>query len=340
MLVSQMLLFFLILGAARAEVNPLSRSLLILNDSGETLALEWVHPYTGETVSYWEGGEGQQITFDSYVNHTFLIRPSNTSSSSPSPSSAGSHCEQGQCQSFPTIIVSEEPTNQIFHVKQGLKVVKEEHHSPKITVTDDKARLQASDIAFNCKLDADIALFKGKSIHIVYEELADCFVKRTAEVLEQKQEELALEATLRKSLADMVENYTCSDSTSTTSTPIRNETWLYKGFAREVGILHDRPASQIHVIHDFISDEECQAIEVAARSTLHRGAVADGKVSTLQSSCCFIFIISVYIHLPLLVRHTHQPPFFRAREAASCPRIARLGKPVSKSTGTRRQTKT
>jgi hypothetical protein len=42
-------------------------------------------------------------------------------------------------------------------------------------------------------------------------------------------------------------------------------------------VLHDRPASQIHVLKNFISEEECQAIEAAAKPKLHRGTVANGS---------------------------------------------------------------
>jgi hypothetical protein len=39
----------------------------------------------------------------------------------------------------------------------------------------------------------------------------------------------------------------------------------------------DRPASRVHVIENFISPEECEAMEEAAKPKLHRATVADGK---------------------------------------------------------------
>lgn len=267
-------LLLLILGAVQAGAGPLSRNVLIVNEADE-ITVDWVNPQTGETVSYWKGGKGEQLTVDSFVNHTFLIRPSNITGSSACSSSSSQEQQQAECLSFPTITVSEEPSAQIFHIREGLKVFKE---APS-RIVGEKSRLLASDIVFNCKLDADVALFKNKPIREVYKKLADCLESRTATLLEQKQEELAFEADLRKRMAFMAENYTCTDPTRETSKPIRETTWTYKGVTRKVGILHDRPASQIHIIHDFISEDECRAIEKEARSTLHRGTVADGKVS-------------------------------------------------------------
>ncbi|KAL3932498.1 MAG: hypothetical protein SGBAC_010827, partial [Bacillariaceae sp.] len=44
-----------------------------------------------------------------------------------------------------------------------------------------------------------------------------------------------------------------------------------------VEILFDRPSSKIHVIDNFISQEECDAMTLAAEPRLHQATVADGK---------------------------------------------------------------
>lgn len=75
---------------------------------------------------------------------------------------------------------------------------------------------------------------------------------------------------------DFFENYTCL-SDLPTSTPIRNETWNNKGKEYEVGILLDRPRSKVHILTDFISDEECKAVEDAANPVLQVAVVDDGK---------------------------------------------------------------
>ena len=76
----------------------------------------------------------------------------------------------------------------------------------------------------------------------------------------------------------MLENYTCLDDTLDSTPDVEVRTWAYKEEpVRTVHVKHERPASRIHLIENFINEEECQAMEKAAQSSLHRATVADGK---------------------------------------------------------------
>ena len=79
-------------------------------------------------------------------------------------------------------------------------------------------------------------------------------------------------------MAAKLENYTCEDPDHPTTTPLRQETWdgAKDHLERPVLIMHDRPASKIHVVELFIDQEECDAMEEAAKPILHRATVADG----------------------------------------------------------------
>jgi hypothetical protein len=46
---------------------------------------------------------------------------------------------------------------------------------------------------------------------------------------------------------------------------------------RDVHVMHERQASRVHLIKNFVSEEECEAMERAAKPILHRATVADGK---------------------------------------------------------------
>jgi hypothetical protein len=74
-----------------------------------------------------------------------------------------------------------------------------------------------------------------------------------------------------------MENYTCLDSALNTTEDVQKSTWTHKGTKRVVHVKHERPASRIHVVENFIDDEECLAMEKAAEKHLHRATVADGK---------------------------------------------------------------
>ena len=111
----------------------------------------------------------------------------------------------------------------------------------------------------------------------IMEDLAACIEDETAALLQSKNEQLAFESQLRLSISTQLENHTCAEADRETSEPIEIRKWTHHGTTRNVNILHDRHASQIHAIEAFITPEECDAITAAAKPKLHRGTVADGK---------------------------------------------------------------
>ena len=127
-----------------------------------------------------------------------------------------------------------------------------------------------------CKKTAAARLARKSDFRKVLDDLSTCVESGIARLLERKNEDIALESQLRMNIADKLENYTCADN-SLPMTPAKEvRTWEHNGTIREVHVLHERPASQIHVLKNFISPEECDAIEKAAKPILHRGTVADG----------------------------------------------------------------
>ena len=107
--------------------------------------------------------------------------------------------------------------------------------------------------------------------------------KKTATTLIEHNEEFVFQRDLRRNIANMNETYTCTDITRKTTTPKLTTTWSYnegpnnEPIIRNVGIVHEHRASQIHAIENFISVEECDAIQAMVESLLHRDTVADGK---------------------------------------------------------------
>jgi hypothetical protein len=111
------------------------------------------------------------------------------------------------------------------------------------------------------------------------EELTSCVESGVAKTISRANEEMAFQSKIRKDLAAKMENYTCVDPELNTTDPIESTFWM--GAAdrqrRDVDIMLDRPASRIHVIKNFITQEECVAMAAAAKPKLHRATVADGK---------------------------------------------------------------
>jgi len=114
--------------------------------------------------------------------------------------------------------------------------------------------------------------------------LSTCVETQIAKTLELANEEIAFQASVRKGVAEQLENYTCVDENLETSDDVETREWNYRdGVKRTVHVKHERPASRIHVVENFISEEECQAVEQTAVKTLHKATVADGKGGSRMS---------------------------------------------------------
>lgn len=156
-------------------------------------------------------------------------------------------------------------------MKNGLEV--EHSDSKKIS------QFRANDIVDTCKKQAKDQLSAGRLPNEVFKSMSDCVVAGTSRSLQALSEEVAFERSLRESISGKVEDYTCSDKLieTTKATEIRQWSYATENITRNAQLLHERQASKIHMIEDFISEEECAAIQEAAAPILHRGTVADGK---------------------------------------------------------------
>jgi hypothetical protein len=157
----------------------------------------------------------------------------------------------------------------VFKVKKGLTVEQRDSSS--------KSRFLASDIVQDCHDAAKEYLEAGYDKESVMQEMLSCIEEATADTLEQLHEEEKFEESLRLSVSAKVENYTCGDEMLETTKATQFREWTHKNVTRKVHLLHERRDSKIHLLENFISPEECAAIQAAAAPLLHRGTVADGK---------------------------------------------------------------
>jgi hypothetical protein len=75
----------LVLLGWRVSAISLHRTLEVLNESGENLIIEWFNPKTGKLVSLSQNEvpDGAKVSYNSFVNHTFIVhRPTNGTCSS------------------------------------------------------------------------------------------------------------------------------------------------------------------------------------------------------------------------------------------------------------------
>ena len=150
------------------------------------------------------------------------------------------------------------------------------HEGVEVEHTDSKtiAAKSATVLLDDCKSTAKAQLASDpQSASSILESLSACVQKGIADEIEKANEEIAFQAEVRKDMAALVENYTCADETMNTTEAKRTEYWN----GRKVEIMIDRPASRIHTIQNFLTEDECQAVEAAAKPILHDATVADGS---------------------------------------------------------------
>ena len=102
------------------------------------------------------------------------------------------------------------------------------------------------------------------------ERLLTCIDHSINASLTTQEEEISFQESVRLKLGSQLVHYACEDPKVKQSTEIENRTWFYvpKKQTLQVKVMMDRPSVQVHLILDFISEEECAAMETA--TTLER----------------------------------------------------------------------
>jgi hypothetical protein len=142
--------------------------------------------------------------------------------------------------------------------------------------TDSKsiANKSASNMLDECKATANKQLSSsGADAESILDVLTDCVKVGIAKEIERANEEITFQAGIRKDMAGLLENYTCADETLNTTEAKSTNYWE----GRKVSVMIDRPASRIHVVENFLTEDECKAVEEAAAPILHHATVADGS---------------------------------------------------------------
>ena len=264
---------FLLLSIESANVAATSRStsrhITILNNSGRTIEIYWIHPTTGEGVLMTTPSltNGANFPLDSFVGHTFEARELPSKKTGTCGASSNDSSDPGVCRrTFFEVSSNDDQLTQINAEFEAIFV-------------DDKikAKMAASDLVGACQAEAqkilDDAEKDSEMALKAVSTLVECVQGGVASALEKANEEIAFQADVRKTIAATLENYTCVDDSLNSTSDLRVESWENL----QVHIKHERPASKIHVVDNFIRDDECKAMEQSAASILHHAAVADGK---------------------------------------------------------------
>jgi len=244
-------------GAVRSD----ERSIQIVNNSGHLVDIYWVHPQTSEMVKQSEHPIYSGASFDlsSFTSHTFqAIEVAGKRSGA---------CKENTCKT--NYFTVSENDDQVFFLEKGLEKVTEEDN---ISI----AQNQAVGLLHECREKVLESISSdGDASSKAINKLVACVKDSISVQLEKANEEIAFQASVRTKMGNLLENYTCADHALNTTKPVKETDWKYNGEIHAVKVMHDRSNSKIHFVENFIKPEECEAMEYAARSSLHKATVAD-----------------------------------------------------------------
>ena len=230
------------------------RHLSIFNDSTLRAHVNWVHPETGERVPLSSESllPGAEFPLDTFVGHELELQEVG----------CVNDCRHA------SFTISEN-NNQIVRLIENFEIAFQDSAT--------EAKVQADTLVQDCRSQA--LKYNNHDPDQMLTSLLTCVEGGIASTLEKVQQEIAFQTSVRTDIAHMLENYTCLDGSLDSTPDVRTEHWQHQPGEPQltVHIKHERPASRIHMIEDFIRPDECKSMEEAAAVTLHRATVADGK---------------------------------------------------------------
>jgi len=268
--------------ATAVSVTP--SYLLFTNESDDYLSIYWVHPETKETSPIKTDIKPRsEFTVNSFLMHRFQVRQEQN----PKTGFCGSEDDK-ECK-VAYFAVTKSPSQE-FYIKSGL-VVEEAQETQTQQVERLIGQIDLNDVKdptdtlANCKEQATRRLSelddngKEDAIKQIHTELHHCMTVGLAPSIHASINEVEFQRSLRLEASNIAENFTCVDVGLESSPDVETEEWTspVDGVTRTVHKKLHRAASKIHVVENFASPEECNAMEVEAEEDLHVASTADGK---------------------------------------------------------------
>eukprot|EP00591_Stephanopyxis_turris_P001930 CAMPEP_0195522144 /NCGR_PEP_ID=MMETSP0794_2-20130614/20067_1 /TAXON_ID=515487 /ORGANISM="Stephanopyxis turris, Strain CCMP 815" /LENGTH=477 /DNA_ID=CAMNT_0040651835 /DNA_START=42 /DNA_END=1475 /DNA_ORIENTATION=+ len=273
----------LVLNAAFVQSQH-THTLQVENESGVPIDIYWIDPQTKEGSPLTEEpfSHGHGMNFNTFTGHEFGFRES--------PNEAGvcgSDANGGSCRGTSYVVVDNIlgiRINKKFEIEiaKPPPVEEEKYVIPEFEPVQYNPYGSTETLALSACQEKSKTAVKTDTLSSVVaattlEELISCVESNVTQELMGVSGEVVFQSETRAHIAERFENYTCADEDMPTSPALYTKKWIKGGIEREVNVLHERDASKIHVVKNFISPEECLAMEEAARPKLHKATVANGS---------------------------------------------------------------
>lgn len=146
--------------------------------------------------------------------------------------------------------------------------------------------VEPSESMGKCRFEAKRKLIKAKeaghskdALDRIVDQFRDCLVHGTVPNLMNMDKELLFEERVRKTISGKLENFTCTEDLAESTPDVDLREWTSEKdlITRRVHVKLDRPATQIHVVENFASIEECNAMEERVADKLGFATTEDGE---------------------------------------------------------------
>ena len=230
----------------------MSRSITIQNKCLSALDVYWVPGDGGQLIQQPNCPmvAGGDMHLSSYVSHTFEVREM--------PSKKTGECMGKDKTCSVSYFTVNHNQDQVIHIKPGLEI---DHIDDEVRAID-----EASNIMKKCEetarntINSRSELTSDVTKDTIYG-LLSCVEQSTNDNMNEASDEIRYQHKLRDDMADKWEHYTCQDERRNTTEAIDTSTWYHKGVQRNIKELHKNHAFAIHLVPDFISEEECMIME-------------------------------------------------------------------------------
>jgi hypothetical protein len=260
-----LIVFVVVSGGGPRPTN--SVALKIKNRTGKSIDVYWVNVMTGTNNQEYvlqnqkpiRNGTGNNIF--SYDTHSFLVEFHN-----PVDSAKGVSAVFTKGREDEDVIIDYDPMTMDMTVQMKTK---------KDVVED-----EVMDKAAKCKQK-----YNDDNNHDItdIDSLIQCISSSISEDLVQVNEDKDWLKNARSNIAHRLRNYTCADIAMESSLPIRKYGWNHLHKYYDVDVLLEKPTANIWLMHNFITDDECDILMSHGRPRLQRATVAADDGTSIVS---------------------------------------------------------
>lgn len=253
----------------------------IRNDGRIRAQVDWIDPRTKKLYPIGTLEPLGYLHLNSFLGHEFQVLEL------PNPTSGHCHLvetvkslDQMEGCGVTTFQVTKSYSNNLV-VTEKLEI-REESFAP-----SSSTKLSTSEFLNICRFEAkkkllkiqnggtDYNAMKNRIIH----QLGDCLSHGLVPKIMEMKQELEFEYRVLRTVSRLQENFTCTNDLAESTPDLEQRQWTSDRdhVTRKVHVKFDLPVAKIHVVEDFASLEECNAMEQSVVGKLGIATTEDGK---------------------------------------------------------------